>query len=46
MVGDSSLYQDIDKLYRKVTPKFYHEQKKEYYKINKNLRIPIQILQP
>lgn len=34
------LYQDIDKLYRKVTPKFYHEQKKEYYKINKNLRIP------
>ena len=35
-----SLYQDIDKLYKKIAPKYYYEQKKEYYKIHKNLRIP------
>ena len=35
-----SLYQDIDKIYKRIAPKYYYEQKKEYYKINKNLRIP------
>ena len=35
-----SLYQDVDKIFKKSEPKYYKIQKKEYHKIHYDLKIP------
>ena len=34
------LYQEIDRIYKKIAPNYYKKSKQEYNKIHKNLRIP------